>query len=80
MFEKFPEVDILVNNMGIFKPMDYFEVNDSTWQRFIDVNFMSGNALAKFYLPKMLKQDFGRIFLSQVKRQLCHLVKCHSTV
>lgn len=61
MFEKFPEVDILVNNMGIFKPMDYFEINDSTWQRFIDVNFMSGNALAKFYLPKMLKQDFGRI-------------------
>ncbi len=61
MFEKFPEVDILVNNMGIFKPMDYFEINDSTWQWFIDVNFMSGNALAKFYLPKMLKQDFGRI-------------------
>lgn len=61
MFEKFPEVDILVNNMGIFKPMDYFDIDDPTWQRFIDVNFMSGNALAKFYLPKMLEQDFGRI-------------------
>ncbi|HJF53958.1 MAG TPA: SDR family oxidoreductase [Limosilactobacillus coleohominis] len=61
MFEKFPKVDILVNNMGIFKPMDYFDIDDVTWQRFIDVNFMSGNALAKFYLPKMLKQDFGRI-------------------
>ncbi|EEU30520.1 oxidoreductase, short chain dehydrogenase/reductase family protein [Limosilactobacillus coleohominis 101-4-CHN] len=61
MFEKFPKVDILVNNMGIFKPMDYFDIDDATWQRFIDVNFMSGNALAKFYLPKMLKQDFGRI-------------------
>lgn len=61
MFEKFPKVDILVNNMGIFKPMDYFDIDDATWQRFIDVNFMSGNALSKFYLPKMLKQDFGRI-------------------
>ena len=61
MFEKFPKVDILVNNMGIFKPMDYFDIDDATWQRFIDVNFMSGNALAKFYLPKMLKQDFGRV-------------------
>lgn len=61
MFENFPKVDILVNNMGIFKPMDYFDIDDATWQRFIDVNFMSGNALAKFYLPKMLEQDFGRI-------------------
>ncbi len=61
MFEKFSKVDILVNNMGIFKPMDYFDIDDATWQRFIDVNFMSGNALAKIYLPKMLKQDFGRV-------------------
>lgn len=61
MFEQIPQVDILVNNMGIFKPMNYFDIDEATWQRFIDVNFMSGNALAKFYLPKMLKQDFGRI-------------------
>lgn len=61
LFEKFPEIDILVNNMGIFKPMNYFDIDEATWQKFIDVNVYSGNALAKFYLPKMLDQDFGRI-------------------
>ena len=61
LFAAFPKIDILVNNMGIFKPMDYFDISEETWQHFIDVNFYSGNALAKFYLPKMLGQDFGRI-------------------
>ena len=61
LFAAFPKIDILVNNMGIFKPMDYFDIPEETWQHFIDVNFYSGNALAKFYLPKMLEQDFGRI-------------------
>lgn len=54
LFAAFPKIDILVNNMGIFKPMDYFDISEETWQHFIDVNFYSGNALAKFYLPKML--------------------------
>lgn len=61
LFAAFPKIDILVNNMGIFKPMDYFDISEETWQHFIDVNFYSGNALAKFYLPKTLEQDFGRI-------------------
>lgn len=61
LFKAFPQVDILVNNMGIFKPMNYFDISEETWQKFIDVNFYSGNALAKFYLPKMLAEDFGRI-------------------
>ncbi|WP_295731865.1 SDR family NAD(P)-dependent oxidoreductase [uncultured Limosilactobacillus sp.] len=61
LFQQFPEVDILVNNMGIFKPMDYFAIYEATWQHFIDVNVTSGNLLAKFYLPKMLKHDAGRI-------------------
>lgn len=61
LFERFPDIDILVNNMGIFKPMNYFDIDEATWQKFIDVNVYSGNALAKFYLPKMLDQDFGRI-------------------
>lgn len=61
LFEQVPQVDILVNNMGIFKPMEYFDITEDVWQHFIDVNFHSGNALAKFYLPHMLDQDFGRI-------------------
>ncbi|MBO0430869.1 SDR family oxidoreductase [Enterococcus sp. DIV0660C] len=61
LFTEFPEIDILVNNMGIFKPMDYFEITDEVWQQFIDTNVMVGNKLARYYLPKMLTQNFGRI-------------------
>ncbi|WP_240410800.1 SDR family NAD(P)-dependent oxidoreductase [Limosilactobacillus vaginalis] len=61
LFDAFPQVDILVNNMGIFQPMDYQAITDDVWERFFKVNVLSGNALAKFYLPKMLDQDFGRI-------------------
>ncbi|MGP4116376.1 SDR family NAD(P)-dependent oxidoreductase [Levilactobacillus zymae] len=61
LFAQVPEVDILVNNMGIFKPMDYWDIDDTTWKKFFDVNVLAGNALAKFYLPHMLEQDFGRV-------------------
>lgn len=61
MTAEFPEVDILVNNMGIFKPMDYFEITDADWHRFIEANVMVGNRLARHYLPGMLARDFGRI-------------------
>ncbi len=61
LFELVSKVDILVNNMGIFQPMDYYDIDDATWERFFRVNVLAGNALAKFYLPKMLEQDFGRI-------------------
>lgn len=61
LFNEFPQVDILINNMGIFQPMEYFEIDDATWEKFFQVNVLSGNALAKFYLPHMLEQDFGRI-------------------
>jgi len=61
LFKLVSKVDILVNNMGIFKPMDYYDIDDATWERFFRINVLVGNSLAKFYLPKMLEQDFGRI-------------------
>lgn len=61
LFEKFPEVDILVNNMGIFQPMEYEDITDEIWNKFFTTNVLAGNALAKFYLPKMLEKDSGRI-------------------
>jgi len=61
LFDSIPKVDILVNNMGIFQPMNYFDIDDKTWDKFFKVNVLAGNSLAKFYLPKMLDQDFGRI-------------------
>ena len=56
-----PEVDILINNAGIFEPKGFFETPDEDWSRFFEVNVMSGVRLARAYLPGMLKRNWGRI-------------------
>lgn len=61
LFEMIPEVDILVNNMGIFEPMPYWEITKDVWEKFFNVNVLAGDALARFYLPGMLKRNSGRI-------------------
>ena len=61
LIDQVPEVDILVNNMGIFQPMDYFDISDDIWNKFFNTNVISGNDLARHYLKPMLAKDFGRI-------------------
>ncbi|THD70718.1 MAG: SDR family oxidoreductase [Bradyrhizobium sp.] len=56
-----PEVDILINNAGIFEPRGFFEIPDDDWSRFFEVNVMSGERLSRGYLPGMLKRNWGRI-------------------
>jgi NAD(P)-dependent dehydrogenase (short-subunit alcohol dehydrogenase family) len=56
-----PEVDILINNAGIFEPKDFFEIPDEDWSRFFETNLMSGVRLSRAYLPDMLKRNWGRI-------------------
>jgi NAD(P)-dependent dehydrogenase (short-subunit alcohol dehydrogenase family) len=56
-----PHVDILVNNLGIFETKDFSAVDDEDWLRFFEVNVLSGVRLSRFYLPKMLQQNWGRI-------------------
>ena len=56
-----PEVDILINNAGIFEPKGFFDIPDDDWSRFFEVNVMSGVRLARVYLPGMLKRNWGRI-------------------
>jgi NAD(P)-dependent dehydrogenase (short-subunit alcohol dehydrogenase family) len=56
-----PQVDILINNAGIFEPKGFLDIPDEDWSRFFDVNVMSGVRLARAYLPQMLKQNWGRI-------------------
>jgi NAD(P)-dependent dehydrogenase (short-subunit alcohol dehydrogenase family) len=56
-----PSVDILVNSLGIFEPRPFAEITDEDWQRFFEVNVLSGVRLSRFYLPQMLKQNWGRI-------------------
>ena len=60
-----PAADILVNNVGIFGPRDFFEIPDSEWTRFFEVNVMSGVRLSRTYLPIMMARGWGRVvFLS----------------
>ena len=60
-----PEVDILVNNTGIYGPRDFFETGDDIWTEFFEVNVMSGVRLSREYLPGMASRQWGRvIFIS----------------
>src|SRR5258705_3036985 len=55
------DVDILINNAGIFEPKAFFDIPDEDWTRFYEVNVMSGVRLSRAYMPGMLKRNWGRI-------------------
>ena len=60
--EQFSDVDILVNNLGIYEPKPFFEIEDADWSRMFEVNVMSGVRLTRHYLKRMLdKKDWGRV-------------------
>ncbi len=59
--QRCPEVDILVNNLGIFDPKPFEKIPDEEWFRFFEVNVMSGVRLSRSYLPGMKKRNWGRI-------------------
>jgi NAD(P)-dependent dehydrogenase (short-subunit alcohol dehydrogenase family) len=59
--QRFPAVDILVNNLGIFEPRAFEDIPDADWMRFFEANVLSGVRLARLYLPAMRKADWGRI-------------------
>jgi NAD(P)-dependent dehydrogenase (short-subunit alcohol dehydrogenase family) len=64
------DADILINNLGIFEPKPFAEISDADWQRFFDVNVMSGVRLSRHYLPGMLRKNWGRIiFISSESGQ-----------
>lgn len=56
-----PTCDILVNNLGIYGPQDFFETPDAEWTRFFEVNVMSGVRLSRAYLPAMAEKAWGRV-------------------
>ena len=65
-----PEVDILINNAGIFEPKGFFDIPDEEWNRFFEVNVMSGVRLSRAYMPGMLKRNWGRIVFISSKSAL----------
>jgi NAD(P)-dependent dehydrogenase (short-subunit alcohol dehydrogenase family) len=54
-----PEVDVLVNNLGIFAAVPFQEIPDGEWMRFFEVNVLSGVRLARAYLPGMKTRNWG---------------------
>ena len=58
---RIPEVDILVNNLGIFEPKPFEQISDDDWRRFFEVNVLSGVRLSRHYLPLMKRKNWGRI-------------------
>lgn len=56
-----PHVDILINNAGIFQPIDFFDASDEVWDRHWQVNVMSAVRLSRAYLPGMQKLNWGRV-------------------
>lgn len=75
---KYPEVEILVNNLGIFEPKPFEQIPDADWFRFFEVNVLSGVRLSRHYLPRMKEHGWGRIvFISsesalQIPAEMIH--------
>jgi NAD(P)-dependent dehydrogenase (short-subunit alcohol dehydrogenase family) len=59
--QRFPDVDILVNNLGMYEPKPIEEITDADWSAIIETNFMSGARLSRYYLPRMKAAGWGRI-------------------
>ena len=78
LINQLPEVDILVNNVGIFEPKAFKEIPDADWFKFFEVNVLSGVRLSRSYFDKMIAKNWGRIiFISsesavQIPAEMIH--------
>lgn len=78
LFARVGELDILVNNLGIFEVKPFLEIDDAEWRRFFEANVLSGVRVTRHYLPLMLRKKWGRvIFISsesalQIPAEMVH--------
>ncbi|PBS12596.1 oxidoreductase [Lysobacteraceae bacterium NML93-0792] len=56
-----PDTDILVNNLGIYGAREFFDIDDALWDRYWQVNVMSGVRLGRHYARGMRERGWGRI-------------------
>ena len=72
------DIEILVNNLGIFEPKAFEDIPDADWLRFFEINVLSGVRLARLCLPQMRRANWGRIvFISsesgvQIPEEMIH--------
>lgn len=71
LFSKCPDVDILVNNMGIFEPKPFEQIADEEWFDFFETNVMSGVRLTRHYLPAMKARNWGRVVFISSESAVC---------
>lgn len=64
-------VDILVNNLGIFDPQPFETIDDDAWQRFFDINVMSGVRLTRALLHGMKARNWGRVIFVSSESGIC---------
>jgi NAD(P)-dependent dehydrogenase (short-subunit alcohol dehydrogenase family) len=73
-----PDVDILVNNVGIFEAKPFGDIPDEDWLHIFEVNVLSGVRLSRHYVPRMAKAGWGRVlFISsesglQIPAEMIH--------
>jgi NAD(P)-dependent dehydrogenase (short-subunit alcohol dehydrogenase family) len=78
VYARFPEIDVLVNNLGMYEPKPFEKITDEDWRKIIETNFFSGVRLSRAYLPIMLNHNWGRIiFISsesavQIPKEMIH--------
>jgi NAD(P)-dependent dehydrogenase (short-subunit alcohol dehydrogenase family) len=58
---RFPDVDVLVNNLGVYEVKPFEQITDEDWSAIFETNFLSGVRLSRHYLPRMRKANWGRI-------------------
>ncbi|MEN0048371.1 MAG: SDR family oxidoreductase [Bacteroidota bacterium] len=61
LLQQLPNIDILINNVGIYTSQSFFETTDEDWRQQIEVNLMSGVRISRYLLPKMIDKNWGRI-------------------
>ena len=61
LLSQLPQIDILINNVGVFELKPFAEITDDDWFRFFEVNVLSSIRLSRALLPKMLESNWGRI-------------------
>jgi NAD(P)-dependent dehydrogenase (short-subunit alcohol dehydrogenase family) len=61
LLEQVPDVDVLVNNLGIFGARPALEITDDEWRRYFETNVLTAVRLTRAYLPGMRERGWGRI-------------------
>ena len=61
LLKKLPEVDILVNNVGVYGEQPFETTDDDRWMLDYEINVLSGVRLSRHYAPLMKAKNWGRI-------------------